>query len=149
MRKLIVGLIVGSVMTGALFLTFMGPLSSTPAAAGGEPESSDPIEISTDNTTFRENIYGILQKAGSEIQDSDISRYYQLLVGAYELGESPSGTADGEDPSPSDILPDINKISRTALILPLQEAGKQIKDKELAQFYYKFLASAGWSIEPD
>ena len=149
MRKLIVGLIAGSVITGALFVTFVGPLSSTPAAAGGEPESSSPIETSTDNTTFRGNIYGILQRAGSEIQDSDTSRYYQLLVGAYELGEPPSGTPDGEDPNPSDILPDINKISRTALILPLQEAGKRIQDKELAQFYYKFLASAGWPIEPD
>jgi hypothetical protein len=148
MRKMIFGLIAGSVMTAALLMVFMGPLSSTPAAAG-ESVGSDYINTSSDNTTFRENIYSLLQEAGNEIQDADTKQYYQRLIEAYELGESPTGTPEGEDPSPADILPDINKISRVALFLPLQEAGKKIQDKELAQFYYKFLKSAGWPIEAE
>ena len=148
MRKLIVGMIGGAVITGALVVTFIGPLYATPAAAE-EPESTNPPEMSTDNTTFRENIYSLLQRAGNEIEDSDLSQFYQRLVETYELGEPPPGETGTEEPSPADILPDINKISRAALVLPLQEAGKNIQDEELAQFYYKLLASAGWSIEPD
>jgi len=150
MRKLIAGLIAGSIVTAALLMAFIGPLSSTPVAGvAGEPGSSNVMETSTDNATFRESIYLLLQEAGNEIQDSDTSRFYQNLVESYELHESSSGTPEGEDPSPADILPNINNISRTALFLPLQETGKTIQDKELAQFYYKLLTSAGWSIEPE
>ena len=34
-----------------------------------------------------------------------------------------------------------------SLTLPLQEAGKNIQDKEIAQFYYELLDNAGWTIE--
>ncbi len=147
MRKLVFGLITGTILTASLLIFFVGPLSSTPAA--GEANSSNTTEPVSDNTTFRENIYSLLQEAGSEIQDEDTSRFYQNLIEAYELDEVPPGTPEDEDPSPADILPDINKISRVALSLPLQEAGKNIQDEELARFYYKFLADAGWSIEPE
>ena len=147
MRKLVFGLITGVIVTASLLMFFLGPLSSTPAA--GEANSPDTMEPVSDNTTFRENIYLLLKEAGSEIQDEDMGQFYQNLIEAYELDEEPSGTPEDGDPSPADILPDINKISRIAIFLPLQETGKNIQDKELAQFYYKLLADAGWPIEPE
>lgn len=147
MRKLIVGLVTGALMTAVLLMAFMGPLSSTPVAAG-ESDSPDSTETTTDNATYQENIYSLLQEAGNEIQDTSTSQFYQKLVAAYDLDESP-GTPEGEDPSPADILPDISKIHRVALFLPLEEIGRTIQDEELAQFYYKLLADAGWPIEPD
>ena len=146
MRKLIVGLICGATLSTVLFMVFGGGLSSIPVT--GQPGNSTTTETLTDNATFRENIYSLLQDAGNEIQDYDTWRFYQKLVQAYELDEVP-GTEPGEDPTAAEILPDLNKINFVALYLPLEEAGRNIQDEELAQFYYKFLQSAGWSINPD
>lgn len=146
MRKLIVGLMCGATLSTVLFMVFGGALSSTPVT--GDTDSSTTTEALTDNTTFRENIYSLLQDAGNEIQDYDTWRFYQKLVQAYELDEVPEAEP-GEDPTAAEILPDLNKINFVALYLPLEEAGRNIQDEELAQFYYKFLQSAGWSISPD
>lgn len=146
MRKLIVGLMCGATLSTVLFMVFGGALSSTPVT--GYADSSTTTETLTDNTTFRENIYSLLQDAGNDIQDYDTWRFYQKLVQAYELDEVP-GAEPGEDPTVAEILPDLNKINFVALYLPLEEVGRNIQDEELAQFYYKFLQSAGWSINPD
>ena len=146
MRKLMVGLMCGATLSAVLFMVFGGALSSTPVT--GQSDSSTTTETLTDNTTFRENIYLLLQDAGDEIQDYDTWRFYQKLVQAYELDEVPE-TEPGEDPTAAEILPDLNKINFVALYLPLEEAGRNIQDEELARFYYKFLQSAGWSISPD
>ena len=63
------------------------------------------------------------------------------------LNNVPSG-ADGEEYSSlADMLPDIEKINRNALILPIKKAGENIQDKEIAEFYYQFLKDAGWENE--
>jgi len=147
MRKKVAGLITGVIVTASLLIFFLGPLSPTPAV--GESNSSNTTEPVSDNATFRENIHSMLQDTGSKIRDEDISRFYQKLIEAYELDEASSGTPGDGDPSPADILPDMNKINHAALLLPLQEAGKNIQDKELARFYYKLLADVGWPIEPE
>lgn len=151
MRKLIIGLICGATFSTLLFTVFGGALSSTPVIGYTDSSTTSETvttETLTDNTTFRENIYSLLQDAGNEIQDYDTWRFYQKLVQAYELDEVPE-TEPGEDPTVAEILPDLNKINFVALYLPLEEAGRNIQDEELAQFYYKFLQSAGWSISPD
>jgi hypothetical protein len=145
MRKFIIGLFCGAIVIPALVLVLLGSLSSAPAT--GESGDSEVTEMSSDNTTFREDVYNLLQEAGNEIQDSDINQYYQKLIQGYELDEPLPELPEGEEPSPEDILPDITKINQIALTLPLQEAGKNIHDDEIAEFYYSFLESAGFTIE--
>ena len=43
----------------------------------------------------------------------------------------------------ANLLPDVAKIHRTAMDMPLIEAGKGIKDKELSDFYQSFISSIG------
>ncbi len=40
----------------------------------------------------------------------------------------------------------MEQVSNTAIVMPLQDAGKRIRDKEIAQFYYKLLNDAGWNL---
>ena len=51
-----------------------------------------------------------------------------------------------------DLLPDIEKIYREALVRPHQEAAKHIYDEDIAQFYALLLHKTGLDIpldEPD
>jgi len=144
MRKFIIGLFCGVIVIPALVLALLGSFSIAPAT--GESGGSEVTEMSSDNTTFRGDVYSILQEAGNEIQDTDTSQYYQKLIQGYELDEPFPELPEGEEPSPADILPDITKINQIALTLPLQEAGKNIQDDEIAEFYYSFLESAGFTI---
>ena len=144
MRKLVIGLFCGVIVIPALVLTLLGSLSSVPAT--GESSGSAVTEMSSDNTTFREDVYSLLQEAGNEIQDSDTNQYYKKLIQGYELDEPLPELPEGEEPSPADILPDITKINQIALTLPLQEAGKNIQDVEISEFYYSFLESSGFTI---
>ena len=136
MFKMIAGLFIGVAVTAALFL---GPLSPSTTTAA---DSIDPkqMELTTDNTTIRNDILFLLQEAGNEIQNNDTEQFYQKLIQGYELTETP----DTESQDVTDILPDIKIISNTALSLPLQEAGKSIRDEEIARFYYELLESLGW-----
>ena len=145
MVKMIVGLLVGMILTGILF---MGPLSPTPITAHSEDASL--TEVPSDNiATYRETIISVLQAAGDEIQDNDTAQFYQKLVQEYELDEPYTGVAPAEQSSLMELLPDIKNINQKALTLPLQEAGKNIRDEEIARFYYKFLKDAGWTLESD
>ena len=145
MIKMIIGLFVGMILTGALF---MGPLSRTPVAAksAGSDQPEAPAGIAE---TYREALISPLQKAGDEIQDADTYQFYQKLLREYNLDEVSSEASRADHSSLIELLPDIKNINQKALSLPLQEAGRNIRDKEIAQFYYKLLKSAGWTIEPD
>ena len=145
MIKTIIGLFVGMVLMGALF---MGPLSPT-HAAGKSADSSQPEAPADIAETYREALLSPLQQAGNEIQDDDTDQFYQKLLQEYDLDEAFSEAAQAENPDLIELLPDIKDINQKALNLPLQEAGKNIQDEEIAQFYYEFLQSAGWTIEPD
>lgn len=145
MIKMIIGLLAGMILAGALF---MGPLSITPTTAqAGEPSLAGvPADIAE---TYHEALTSPLQEAGNEIQDKDTARFYRKLIREYNLDEASSGVAQAEHSGLAGMLPDIKNINRKALNLPLQEAGKNIQDEEIAQFYYKLLKDAGWEIEPD
>jgi hypothetical protein len=41
------------------------------------------------------------------------------------------------------LLPDIEKIYREAVISPLEEAGREIEDEDIARFYHKLLQRSG------
>lgn len=145
MIKILIGLLVGMILMGALFMV---SLSQTPVVGKSADlsQSEAPADIAA---TYREALISPLQKAGDEIQDADIHQFYQKLVREYNLDEVSSEASLSENSSLIELLPDIKNINRKALSLPLQEAGKNIQDEEIARFYYKFLKDAGWEIEPD
>jgi len=113
-------------------------------------QESDLTDNQTDHVEVNyETITSVLEEAGKNIQDREIARYYWKLLQEYEL-ESPSLVIEEDEPSsPAVVIPDIEKINHAAITLPLQEAGRNIQDKEIAEFYYRFLNGAGWNIEPD
>ena len=67
----------------------------------------------------------------------------------YRLSDIPGTLADPEEAGLSKLLPDIKNINKTALSLPLKEAGKTIYDPEIAAFYYNLLESSGWDISSE
>jgi len=84
-----------------------------------------------------------LRQVESEIGDSDTRAYYDKLMAAYDIDNWPTSATQPAASSPGGLLPDINGICRVALTLPLQEAGNRIKDREIAEFYRKFLSDTG------
>jgi hypothetical protein len=92
---------------------------------------------------YRQSLTAPLNKAVGGVKDPEIASFSQKLIQAYELENTASGS-NGDDASGlSNLLPDVAKIHRTAMDMPLKEAGKQIKDKELADFYQSFISSIG------
>lgn len=142
MFKCIIGFFAGVILTGALF---MGPLSVTPAK--GQTDGFNLAEMLPDLAkTFERSLASPMYAVGEEIQDNDTGQLYRKLLHEYELDEPYYKIARAEHSSLVDVLPDIKKINKAAITLPLQEAGKNIHDEEIAQFYYKLLESAGWEI---
>jgi hypothetical protein len=138
MKRIIAGIVIGMAIVCSVFL---GPLTSTSASEEeNQIESNDTASITDTGVMVSE-----LKKAGEEITDEEISCYYQLLIDEYNLEESSISVSVENVGSIS--LPDINNIVRKATSLPLQEAGKNIKDKEIAAFYQEFLEDAGWKFE--
>ena len=145
MTRMIVGLFIGMILSSVLF---MGSLSLIPMIL----QSGNPSLLKTraDNAeTYHGIITSSLQEAGDEIQDSDINQFYQSLLREYDLDKPSPGIAQAEHSSPAEVLPDIKKINRLAITLPLREAGRHIQDEEIAQFYYELLENSGWTIESD
>ena len=64
-----------------------------------------------------------------------------LLVLPFPLLATSGNTSDNM--SLADLLPDIEKIYREALISPHQEAAKKIDDEDIAQFYNLLLERCG------
>ena len=97
---------------------------------------------------YSANISSLLEEAGKEITDEDIADYYRQLCDGYGLDEQSSAMAHQEPPAATDIIP-VENINRTALHSILDVAGSDIRDKEIAEFYYQFLEKAGWQIESE
>lgn len=143
MKKMITGLLIGMVLMGALLT---GSLSLTPAKA--HSEDSGLTDTVTDIVeTYRKTITSVLLRSGDEIQDEETAKFYQKLLQEYGLDQPSEDTIAVEHSSLADILPDIKNISERAVTLPLQEAGKNIRDEDIAQFYYRLLKDAGINID--
>lgn len=149
MINLIVGLVIGIVLTAALFV---GPFSYVvgKAQAAEVTQTSEATQIPPEATTesYRALILSTLQEAGNEIQDKDLGQFYQKLLGEYHLEDSSTWLVASDNASSPESVPDLKKISSVAITMPLEEAGKQIQDKDIAQFYYKFLEDSGLQIKP-
>lgn len=140
MKRLLTVILAGGLILGVLLA---GTLSAAASGPGDEPftegESSGSGKMDIGALIFA------LNKAGAEIEDEDIARFYELLIEEYDLEHS---SAPGTSGNPfADVLPDIDTIVRKAVCLPLQEAGKHIRDKEIAAFYRDFLEDTGLTME--
>jgi hypothetical protein len=113
-------------------------------ASSIQAQNSNPV-IPTEplSTVYKQSITQPLAKAASEAKDKDLSQFTQKLINSYELDKQ-NTTFNGDDPSSlANMLPDLVSINKKALTTPLIEAGKIIKDKDIADFYSRFLSSLG------
>ena len=125
-------------------ILYLGPMSQ--ATAEGQADDIVRAETPADAIELdREILLESLHKAGKEIQDEDIKRYYYTLLEEYNLDEITSDPVTIENLV--ELMPDIVNINEKALSVPLREAGKNIRDPEIADFYYGLLERAGWDIE--
>ena len=99
-------------------------------------------------TVYYQGVTSALTEAASKIEDEDLAQFYQKLVDGYELGEASSWLAPDDGSDDPEAVPDIEKISRHAITLPLLEVSDNIQDEDIAEFYQDFLEKAGW-LEPD
>jgi hypothetical protein len=133
-------LVVGIVGLSGAFLSV--PLSQAlDISASGESKTIEAPILSSE--TYNKTLVSVFEGAESQVQDREIGGFYQKLVAAYALDKSMVKSTESNMIDPSDMLPDVKTIQNTALTLPFQEAGKNIQDKELAEFYQKFVTSAG------
>ncbi len=82
-----------------------------------------------------------LNKAASEVKDPEIGQFSRKLINSYNL-ESIS-TTDPDKAELYNLVPDIAAIQKNALRTTLTEAGKTLKDKDLSEFYQRFLSNSG------
>jgi hypothetical protein len=151
-----IGLFIGLLLGGALFMGPLKPVGTNGQVASissekqisnaaNSPISSNSTAISDEDSTG--TVKQILQGAKAQIQTEDMASYYDKLVAAYDLDNpNPNQSTNGLGALSSIV--DIQKINYAAMSMPLIEAGKNIKDADIARFYYKFLQDTGWDIKP-
>lgn len=151
MLKLMIGLFIGLLLAGALFV---GPLK--PMVIKGQLAGTSSAQTSLENPSEESdvcssgNVQQILQDAKSQIRTEATGKYYDKLLGEYDLKDTTLTESQIiEEASVLTVLPDIQRISNTAASMPLVQAGKDIKDEDIAKFYYRLLQDSGWNIKPD
>ncbi|MCX6006892.1 MAG: hypothetical protein NTZ34_06485 [Chloroflexi bacterium] len=118
----------------------LGMLLALPAIINADANQDGMSAV--DFTKFYKNaLISPLTKATSEVTDPQLAQFSQKLVTAYELDKTGANT--NEQSNLSNLVPDITKINKVALDMPLKEAGKQIQDKELSDFYNRFITECG------
>jgi len=134
-KKLVLAFLAGVVLTSLLFITF-NVLTSSVKADNDSAAATPP-----DDATILQQFQASLAKVSTEINDPDTKNYYDKLTSSYDLNNVNNDASTAS--AATTALPDITKIQQTALSLPLTEAGKTITDKDIAQFYQKFLSDVG------
>jgi hypothetical protein len=99
------------------------------------------MSVADFTSAYKQALISPLTRATSEVKDPEIAQFSQKLVTSYELDKT--GANVNEQSRLSELLPDIVKIQKTALNMPLKEAGKQIKDPEISEFYARFIKNCG------
>jgi len=140
--KAIAGLIAGVILAVVLFIgiSFPSPMTADEAVA--------PEGFSDNMTSAFQSITQVLNAAVDEFQDEDLAQYYVKLINSYELDEASSWLAPDDGSDDPEVIPDIERINRMAITLPLLEVRNNIQDEDIAKFYDDFLIRAGW-IEPN
>jgi len=140
LRKSIGGLLVGVIVATVLFIWLPSPFPM--AATSGN--TSQPATLSDNLTASYQSISSVLTEAADQFQDEDLARFYSKLIDSYELDEGSSWLAPDDGSDDPEVVPNIEKITRLAITLPLLEVRAQIQDEDIAAFYQDFLEKAGW-----
>lgn len=74
-----------------------------------------------------------------DVKDPEIASFSRKLMQAYDLNNNNEKNTSGL----ASLLPDVKNIHRAAMDMPFIEAGKQIQDQELSDFYQGFISSIG------
>ncbi|MHB8084513.1 MAG: hypothetical protein ACYDHZ_01645 [Dehalococcoidia bacterium] len=122
---------------GIIVLGISLALPSVIRADNGQPVTMPTAEIAK---AYKQALVSPLNKATSEIKDPDLASFSQKLVQSYELEKT---NANADPSNLASLLPDVAKIEKNAINMPLKEAGKQLKDKELSDFYNRFITACG------
>jgi hypothetical protein len=134
MKLFLAGELLSIVMIVALLA---GPAISKASNNQADPASAELADV------YRQALTAPLTRAVSEVKDPQIAAFSQKLVQAYGLEVTASQSNVDDASGLANLLPDVAKIHRTAMDMPLIEAGKQLKDKELSDFYQSFISSIG------
>ncbi len=94
--------------------------------------------------TIREAMLSPLQMTINESASTDSGKFLNVLVNEYGLEDLPQANQEGT--GLVGLVPDFKSINEKAINLPLAEAGKNIRDKEIAVFYYDFLQRSGFDV---
>jgi hypothetical protein len=129
--KTVLAFLVGAAFAATAIFVWV---AAAPSARAQEDEPT------SDNLTGLNSKYILelndnLKQAGERIVEPGTKAFYDKLISGYDLDQA---TNAGDE-----WLPDVDYIQRSAITLPLQEAGKQIKDADIADFYARFLADTG------
>jgi hypothetical protein len=136
MSKLVVALLVSTVIAMVIMILVV-PFYLKNAVQYTNPNYSQ-IEQNSDES-YTDKINTMLQKAGSNIEDEEMHRFYNNLIKDYGLESSSSDTAQSEAENNDNVLPDFQKIFNTSLTSPFREAAKDITDEDLAEVYHDIL----------
>ena len=140
LRKSIVGLLAGVILATVLFICLPSPFPM--ATTSGN--TSQPDTLSDNLTDSYHTISTVLTEAANQFQDEDLARFYGKLIDSYELDDGSSWLAPDDGSDDPGVVPNIDRITRLAIALPLLEVRAQIQDEEIAAFYQDFLEKAGW-----
>jgi hypothetical protein len=121
-------------------IMMLGMLLALPAIINADANQNG-MSAADFTKIYKNALISPLTKATSEATDPQIAQFSQKLVNAYELDKTGANT--NEQSNLSDLVPDIAKINKVGLDMPLKEAGKQIKDPEIADFYNRFITECG------
>jgi hypothetical protein len=135
-RKTVLAFIAGA--ASAVVGIIVWSLATPDAMAQEGDEPTDLVNVS--NSTYILALNDNLKSAGEQIADASTRAFYDRLINEYGLDEASGNVTD-------DWIPDIDRIQRHALTLPLQEAGKAIQDKDIAAFYARFLVDTGLATD--
>lgn len=123
-----------------LLVVFVLVLLPFSACVGGDEANTNNLTVPSGLAdAYRNAVISPINQASKEITDPDLYQFTQKLVSAYQLDSKDSGAAENI----TDLVPDIKHITQVAMDMPLQEAGKNITDKDISDFYYSFLSSIG------
>jgi hypothetical protein len=92
--------------------------------------------------TYNKAITEPLNKAANEATDPDLAKFTKDLIASYPIGKASEGSQNS-DQSAASLVPDMKTITKNASDSVLREAGKNLKDKELSDFYNSFIKSIG------
>ena len=129
--KTVLAFLVGAAFAAAAIFVWV---AAAPSARAQEDEPSSD-NLTGLNSKYILELNANLKQAGEQIVDPSTKAFYDKLTSGYNL--------DQAENAGDEWLPDVDNIQRSAITLPLQEAGKNIKDQDIANFYARFLAEIG------